>query len=469
MNPFDFSPEERKSTWSFLIDRLEEYYENTGQLRVSPSLNVEEIRSYVSELDFNNPGESMETLEHVLQGMKEYIVHTPHPSYYGLFNPRASFPGILADVITAVFNPQMAAWSHSPYATEAENYSIRELGRKFGYSEHSIDGTFCSGGAEANITAVLTGLTHMFPSIPIKGIRNEIGQPIIYCSAEAHHSIARGVRVSGVGMDNLRSITVDNKQQIIPGELERAIRSDLASGLKPCMIIANAGSTGTGAIDPLEDIAGIAEKYNIWFHADAAYGGAIVVDENMKSLLSGIELADSITVDIHKWFSVPMGAGLFLTRHTGILSETFSIAADYMPKEASDMEIIDPYTHSIQWSRRFIGLKFYLSLAILGWEGLGEMVRKTNVIGEYLKQQLVKNNWRVINSTLMPVACFIDGTKPEDNNRTRNTCAEVVKSGEAWISTYDIGTITTLRACITNYNSGEEEIDKLITLIGKFR
>ncbi len=466
---FDFNKEDRKRLWHLVTDLLEKYYQNTSELPVSPSLDIKEIKSVTDKFDFSMPLKDEEAVKHVIHGLTSYIVHTPHPSYYGLFNPRATFPGILADVITAVFNPQMAAWSHSPFATEVENYCIRKLGEKFGYRTRNIDGTFCTGGAEANLTSVLCALNHHFPDYANAGLRGLKAQPLMYCSAEAHHSVARAGRVAGLGFDAVRTIPADNKQQLIPEILKDQIHADKKNGFAPFMIIANAGSTGTGAMDPLREIAEIAKENDLWFHVDAAYGGAMIVEPSMKHLLAGAEQSDSITIDIHKWFSAPMATSMFITSHRSILSQTFRITADYMPKEAKGMDVEDPFTHSIQWSRRFIGLKFYLSLLMFGWNGLAEMIRSTTRVGNYLKNVLSENNWQIINDTVLPIVCFTDREFKDDKSFVFEICNQVVDSGKAWVSTYKAGDTDTLRACITNYRSGEREINELVDILGDLR
>ncbi|MEN7546992.1 aminotransferase class V-fold PLP-dependent enzyme [Rapidithrix thailandica] len=465
----DFTARERKNIWEFLITRLEEYYENTSRQKVAPALEMQAIRKLVEQHDFQKPLVAREALEHVLKGLSEFTVHTSHPSYFGLFNPRSNFPGILADVITAVFNPQMAAWSHAPFAAEVENYCIKGLGKMFGYEESYIDGTFCTGGAEANLTAVLCALNHHFPQYANEGLRGLEVSPVLYCSAEAHHSVIRAAKVVGLGWDALRPIPVDAMGKMQPDCLEAQLLTDRKNGSEPFMLIANAGSTGTGALDPLQELAQTAKKYGLWYHVDAAYGGALIVEPELKKYLEGIEESDSITIDIHKWFSAPMATSMFITRHPASLHQTFRITADYMPKEASEMKVTDPYTHSLQWSRRFIGLKFYLQLLMVGWEGLAGMVRSVSETGALLKKQLLEHDWELLNDTCLPIVCFTDARFTTDSQFVPALCQEVVNSGKAWISIYTIKKMPALRACITNYTSTEKEVGDLVNLLNKLR
>ena len=455
----DLDNKQRNNLWTTLLESLEGYLDQTESYRVSPVLDLQQIQNYIKQLPLESGVDPSLALEHVITGMERFTVHTPHPSYYGLFNPRANFPSILADTITATFNPQMAAWSHSPFCSEVENHLVRQLAHKFGYGE--ADGVFASGGAEANQTAVLCALNHHFPSYLQSGARGLQNDPVIYCSSEAHHSVLKAARCCGLGAHALREIIVDNSLQMSPEALEKAIDEDLKQGKAPFLVVATAGTTGTGNIDPLNHIADIVDNYGLWLHVDAAYGGALIISDEHRQHLSGIERSHSITFDIHKWLSVPMGCSVFITSDPQILDFTFSTKNEYMPKDAAGMSVKDPFTHSIQWSRRFIGLKLYLSLLTFGWKGFEAMIHHTLDMGDYLRARVQEKGWQIHNQSKLPVVCF---TVPSTSN-TFDISQRVVASGQAWISVYPIRGESTLRACITNYATQTSHLDKLIALI----
>lgn len=466
---FDLNPEQRKTSWNYLIDKLERYYAHTSQFQVAPELKVDEIIGHARNFDFNKTLSPEKALQHVLDGMEKWAVHTPHPSYFGLFNPRANFPSILADLITATLNPQMAAWSHSPFAAEAESYLLQEFGQRFGLPADSIDGVFTSGGAEANLTAVVAALNHSFPDYAHTGLRGLAKEPLLYCTTETHHSIIKSARTSGLGMSAVRPVPVNSVQQMKMEALEEQLKQDIAAGSQPFLLVVTAGATGTGAIDDLKEAKRIADKYKLWLHTDAAYGGAAILETGLKPLLAGIEATDSITFDAHKWLSVPMAAGMFLTRHPQVLDKSFRTTADYMPKEAGQLEITDPFTHSLQWSRRFIGLKVYLSLLFFGWEGYRQVIRHQTEMGNLLKKVLLENGWKMYNHTDLPIACFSDSRFEEDSNFVTGIVQQIVRSGKAWVSVYTIGGLPTIRACITNYATTEKEIMELVELLNHTR
>jgi glutamate/tyrosine decarboxylase-like PLP-dependent enzyme len=235
------------------------------------------------------------------------------------------------------------------------------------------------------------------------------------------------------------------------------------------MIIGTAGTTGTGSIDDLHALALIAKRYSLWFHVDAAWGGAAVLNPDTRQWVSGIEKADSITFDVHKWLSVPMSSSMFITKHREILGKTFRIATDYMPKDAEKLEITDAYTHSIQWSRRFIGLKLYMSMMVFGWKGYSEIIQHHVDMGNLLRSMLQENGWVVINHTPLPLVCFTDEEYKSDPSFAKRICEKVINFGEAWISVYPVNGINTIRACITNYNTSHDDVHALVATVNRVR
>lgn len=466
---FDLSAEQRSQLLGYLVKELEKYYHQTESVRVAPELDLAKIIEAVRSYDLQGAVDGLQALEAVLKGMTDHAVHTPHPMYYGLYNPRANFAGILADLITAVMNPQLAAWSHSPYASEVEKYLIEIFGAYFGYSTDSVDGVFATGGAEANFTALLCALNHAFPQVGEEGVQNLPKSPVIYCSGETHHSIIKGARMAGLGSRSVRLIQVDGGMKMNVNHLVETIEKDRQSGEAPVMVVANAGTTGTGSIDHLERIGGVCREQGIWYHVDAAYGGAIVVNPDFKQWIGGIEMSQSLIFDVHKWFSVPMAASMFITNNPDILHQTFQIHTGYMPGDARTLKITDPFTHSFQWSRRFTGLKLYLSMLIFGVEGYSEVIGTQIETGNKLRKLLTANAWTIVNDSPLPVVCFTDESYSGEPAFVRSICDRIVRAGKAWISVYPLGEREVLRACITNYNTENEHIEKLVKLLGEAR
>lgn len=459
---FDFDLQKRTELINLVVQRVDAYYDNTKKYPTTPNLDIEEIRTFINQSDFNNPANYEVIINHITDGLEKYSVHTPHPKYFGLFNPRSNYAGMLADLITAAYNPQLAAWSHAPFAAEVEAKVINELAMKFGYKPTNSDGVFTTGGAEANLTAILCAINHKYPQFAKEGVFGIPKKPIIFCSEEAHHSIQKAVKVVGLGYESVKSIPVGQDLKLDIEVLKKELDEIDRINHEPLMIIGTAGTTGTGTIDDLRGIGEICQSHKIWFHVDAAYGGACVLSKKLKSNLKGIENSDSITFDAHKWMSVPMGTSVFLTSHSAILGKTFRIATEYMPKEAAEMEIVEPFTHSIQWSRRFNGLKVYLALLLYGWSGYDKTITKQSEVGDLLRHRLIANSWKIMNNTPLPVICFSDEKYESDPNFSQSILNKILSAKKSWISVYPIKGIPSFRACITNYNTSEKEIDELI-------
>ncbi len=460
MLKFDFDTDRRRQLIAHTVRALEDYYQNTKRHQVAPLLDLQEVRSYIRSYA-GSTSDDTSILDHVMHGLSSYAVHTPHPAYFGLFNPRPAFPGILADLMTATFNPQLAAWSHSPFAYEVERYLIAEIGERYGYP--TVDGTFCSGGAEANQTAVLCALNRAFPTYLSSGLRGLDKQPVLYCSADAHHSVAKAARMCGLGIDAVRNIPMDKDLRMNSDALASQVEADIESGFQPFMVVATAGTTGPGAIDPLEEIGALAARHDLWYHVDGAFGGALALHPDGVTLLKGIALSDSVTFDIHKWLAAPMGTSTFITRHQDILSSTFRITAEYMPKDGAGIDAEDPYTHSIQWSRRSLGLRMYMSLLFFGWDGYASLIEHHMEMGRQLEALLLDHGWSIENRTALPITCFRDDSLSAE--AVDYIVQHVNHSGKAWISQYPIHGEPCIRACITNYATSSVELQELVALL----
>ncbi len=456
---------QRDLLWKQLIERIERYLETIDQEPVSQPTTGEEIRQQLAPFDFGEEVAPKDALDFIADLLMRTQVHTSHRSYYGLFNPNPTTVSIAADALVAAFNPQLAAWSHSPAACEIEQHSLRALGSRFGYHPATLAGSFTSGGAEANHTGVLSALVAKFPEFSEHGVAAIEGRPVFYVTRESHHSLVKAARACGLGTTAVREVPLSNDFTMDPRALSDLVSQDRAGGHRPFLVVATMGTTNAGLIDPIDDLVEIAAEENMWLHADAAWGGGAALVPELRPHLGAIERADSITFDAHKWLSVPMGAGIFLTRHTDILRRAFSIHTDYMPTVGSD--VIDPFTSSMQWSRRFIGLKVFLSLLVAGWEGYAQAIRHQTEMGEVLRRKLTDHGWQVVNRTPLPTVCWTDGENADNSlARLEAICSRIVNSGKAWISTTKLGgQVPVLRATITNYRTDESDIERLMATL----
>jgi len=425
---------------------------------IVPTVTPHEIRGHLaSRYDFANPLSLDEVGADVERMLQTWQVQVTHPRYFGLFNPSVTPASIIGDALAAMYNPQLATWRTSPAANEIERHTLAWLAGKFGLPADTA-ANFTSGGAEANLSAVTVALTRAFPDYGDHGLWRLSASPTMYVTGEAHHSFNKIAHLTGLGRRAVRTVATDRELKMDLADLARRVTEDRRAGCAPFMVVGTAGTTAAGAIDPLPDLARFCRSQGLWFHVDAAWGGAAVISPSLRGHLAGIDAADSITCDAHKWFSVPMAAGMFFCRHPDTVAEAFRAETSYMPGKTAG-PVVDPYTTSVQWSRRFIGLKLFLALAHHGESGYVEMIEHQARMGGVLRESLERAGWRVVNSTPLPLVCFT-----RDGLDTGKFLAALYQRQIAWMSEVRLGGdgVPVLRACITSFRTTESDIEWVV-------
>jgi glutamate/tyrosine decarboxylase-like PLP-dependent enzyme len=428
--------------------------------RVLEEVSPAEVRERLAaSYDFEHPIELDGLRAEVGELLNRWTVDVTHPAYFGLFNPQVDPAGIVADTLVALYNPQLAAWSHAAAANEIERLTLDHLGSLLWPESESTIASFTSGGAEANLSAVIVALSHQFPEFGNRGARALPGAPRMYASEESHHSLLKIAHFTGIGREALQLVPTGSDLRLDAGALERAIGRDLAAGALPFLVVGTAGTTSAGVIDPLPALAGICERHGMWLHVDAAWGGTACISPRLRDSLAGIEAADSVTWDAHKWLSVPMGAGMFFCRHPEAVGRAFRASTGYMPGDTTGA--VDPYSTTAQWSRRFTGLKVFMTLARLGRQRLVERIERQAEMGDLLRAGLEQDGWEIVNRTPLPVVCFQrpELAGPESYDALVKFLYE---RGRVWISVVALpGIGPALRACITSYETGRAELELL--------
>ena len=442
------------------FEQLQEEFERVqADLAVGPILptvTVDEIRSYLTK-QYLFQGEL--PLDDVVQDaermLRTWQVQVTHPRYLGLFNPAVTLPSVIAETLVAMYNPQLANWRTSPAGNEIERHTLGWLASKFGLPADAI-ATFTSGGSEANQSAVAVALSHLFPEYGENGLCSLSASPSLYLTNEAHHGFNKIAHLTGIGRRAVRPVNTDRRLKLDLESLRRQVRQDRKDGWAPFLVVGSAGTTATGVIDPLLEIAQFCREERLWFHVDAAWGGAAILSPELKENLAGIEHADSITCDAHKWLSVPMGCGMFFCRHRESVARAFHSDVTYVSGKQSG-PVFDPLTNSMQWSRRFIGLKLFLALANLGESGYASMIEQQANLGNVLRQALTASNWQIVNDTPLPVVCFT-----RDHLDPAAFLAAMHKRQITWMSEARINGAPVLRACITNFRTTEADIYQIV-------
>ena len=451
------SLEERSRIDVWIGRQLEQALARVREGRVTPCIDMAAFERELGTLDFETPRPLEELVRWSIERLEHGIVQMSNPRYFGLFNPGPNFPAQCADRIVSAFNPQLASSASSPVPVALETHLIRAVARRAGLAE-SASGHFATGGSEANYTALICALTAAHPGFARDGARAFPGAPCFYTSRECHIAWLKIAHQAGIGRGALRLVETDGCGRMDARALARRVAADRAAGTVPVMVVATAGTTGGGMIDPLHACADIALHGGMWYHVDAAWGGAALASERLRGLLSGIERADSITIDAHKWLATTMGCAMYITSRGPVLSEAFHASTSFMP---SSVASLDPYLNTVQWSRRFLGLRLFLALGAAGWSGLGAHVERSVAVIERVRERLLARGWSVVNDSALAV---LDALPPGTAD-IRALVRQVVASGRAWVAPASFEGRDVVRICATHGETSEDDVEELLAAL----
>ncbi|GAA3074332.1 pyridoxal phosphate-dependent decarboxylase family protein [Streptosporangium carneum] len=470
--PLDVGEEEGARLLTAAADLVVRHAKEVAEGPVAPQESgTAWLREWLAGQDFEAARAPAEALPEVMEALRRWGVHTTHPRYFGLFNPTPTWWGVAGELVAAGVNPQLAAYSHAPAAVEMERHVLRFMAGRLGLPA-TTEGAFTVGGAEANLTAVVVAMTREFTTYARSGLSGLPGRPVLYASAESHLAWLKIAHMTGLGRDAVRLVPSDAAHRMDTARLREMRAADVAAGLHPFLLVGTAGTTAGGALDPLRELAARAREWRLHFHVDAAWAGAVALSDTLRPLLAGVELADSVTVDAHKWLSAPMGAGMFLTPHPAALSQSFHATTSYMPAETEDAP--DPYATSVQWSRRFAGLKVFLALAVAGRPAYAAQLERDVRLGELLAHRLAEDGWSRVNDTPLPVVC-VAAPEAETEGHERSAAwhaavaDHVVRSGAAWLSTVRLAGRPAIRLCVTSHRTGPADLEAVVSALAEAR
>jgi aromatic-L-amino-acid decarboxylase len=358
-----------------VADMLADYAQNVGHYPVVPKVSPGAVRASLPA----QPPPKPEPLDRVLQDYERLIVpnttHWNHPGFLAYFAITGSGPGILGEALAAGLNVNAMLWRTGPAATELEELVCDWLRQMIGLSP-AFRGHINDTASMASLLAIAAGRQRARDlQIRERGMAGRADLPIltVYASQQAHSSIDKAVITLGLGLDNLRRIRVDDEYCLDPQALQAAIRADRAAGYRPICVVATAGTTSTTSIDPLRPIAEICRREDVWLHVDAAYAGAAAVCPEYRSLMDGLEAADSIVLNPHKWLFTPIDCSVMLVRDNETLKEAFSVVPEYL--RTADADVTNLMDYGVQLGRRFRALKLWMVVRAFGVQGLQERIR----------------------------------------------------------------------------------------------
>ena len=460
---FDLDSQTRRALGYQLIDVVDSFFASLPDRPVQRSAKDRIYPSHESLLPESGE-DPTKVLGEVCHELIDNGFHIPSAHYLGMMNPTPTYMAFLAESLVAALNPQLATVARSPLASRIEAETVRWIGALVGWPA-AFSGTFTTGGNEANFSALAMALTHRFPEVTEKGVASIGAPPVFYASAEAHHSLEKSAGVLGLGRQALRRIPVNERLQINVGELEAAIEKDVAAGNKPFCVVATAGTTSSGAIDELPAIAKICQRHKLWFHVDGAYGAAVLFSRQHRDLVQGIEQADSVTLDPHKWLAMPFSAGLILTQHPEELSHTFSMPCPYLQKSSAAI-LPDNLSISAQWSRRMNSLKLWLTLRVHGRQAYEQLIDRQMMLAKGFAEWVVASeHFELAAPQVLPILNLrVKGPRSSAAELQAWHSAiieEVNRDGQRWISSAMVNGQSVIRTMIISYLSQERHLQSL--------
>jgi aromatic-L-amino-acid decarboxylase len=459
---FDLDYATRGQLGHKLIDRLNDYFSSLESRAVQ--LPAEERKlTYVSQ-PVPETGEDPEVVfEQIFRELCDRGFHITSANYLGLMNPTPTFVSVLAEMVVASINPQLASVERSASASLIEKQTIDWIGQLLGWKP-PFGGVFTTGGSEANSSAMNLALARLCPDAIQQGLRSMSGSAVLYASQESHHSLDKAAGMLGFGRHALRRIAVTKGLQMDLVQLEKTIRSDIHEGNIPFCVVGTAGTTNTGAIDDLSGLAEIANRFGLWFHVDGAYGAAVIFSRRHRELVRGIELADSVSIDPHKWLAVPFAAGILLTHQPNLMRKTFSVSAPYLrdsPQEAME----DQYQTSSQWSRRMNSLKLWATLRVHGRQSYEVMIDNQISLAAAMAHWLRESGlFELCAPQMLSAVAFrvkLSASEEEVEAANRAVVEDVNHSGERWISLTTVAGRSAIRTMVISYLTTERHLQGL--------
>jgi aromatic-L-amino-acid decarboxylase len=472
----DISPEEFRNLGYRVVDHIADFLSSLPNRAVASDEPARVIRRLI-EIPFPEQGTSAkELLEHAIQLLANHSTFNSHPRFWGYITGAPAPIGALGDLIASALNPNLGKWILSPMGTEIEGQTVRWIAQMLGYSPE-CGGLLVSGGSAANFIGVLTAMRAKANwNIRVSGIAaNKAERLRLYTSCETHLWVQKAADLFGLGTDAIRWIRTDDAFRLDPEALRQSINDDIRNGDRPFLVIGTAGTTATGAVDPLKAMAAISREYGCWFHVDGAYGGFAAILPSAHPDLRAIAEADSIAVDPHKWLYAPLEAGCALVRNANLLRDTFSYRPQYYHLVEDPLDnAINYFEYGLQNARGFRALKVWLCLRQAGLEGyrrmIGDNIASARALYDLVKryEELEALTSSLSVTTFRYVPHDLKGSneaEPYLNQLNSELLTRLQRSGKVFLSNAVVRGKFALRTCIVNFRTSLEDIKILPDLV----
>ena len=427
----------------------------------APRSNLENSAEIVRSLREPSPekGTDFESLLYFFMNKVIPVsINTPHPAYLGYIPGGGLYPSAIADFLGAVTNRFTGAWFAAPAAARLEANVLEWFAQWIGYPE-SARGILTSGGSLANFSGVVAARKHL--------LGDDISRGILYASNQTHHSVMKVAFLAGIPERNIRLLDVDKNFRAIPDEFEKAIKKDEKNGMKPFFLVGNAGTTNTGAVDPLSELADIATKYGLWYHIDAAYGGFFNICEEGKKILRGLERSDSIVLDPHKGLFVPYGSGSLLVKDGELLRRAHILTAEYLQDHTTPEGEFNASEYSPELSRSYRGLRVWLPLKLFGVKAFRENLAEKLHLTKWMYQRFLEEPGFecVAVPDLSVIAFRYHPQKGNVDTFNRQLLEKIVKSQNLFLSSTLLDGEFVIRVCILSFRTHQPEVEEAFEII----
>ncbi|MEZ5015418.1 MAG: aminotransferase class V-fold PLP-dependent enzyme [Flavipsychrobacter sp.] len=411
--------------------------------------------------DFNSSTGIKKVVDLLEQHMEHPGINTASGGHLGYIPGGGLYAAAIGDYLADVTNKYAGVFYASPGAVRIENSLIEWTGKLVGY-EQGFGGNLTSGGSIANLIAVTTARD-------AKGIKaKDFHRTVIYTTQQAHHCVDKAIIIAGLRECVVRQVPMDKAYRMDVAALQEQINIDVNMGLQPFMVIANAGSTDVGAIDPLMAISEAARKNNLWFHVDGAYGGYFLLLEEQKAKMDGIQYADSIVLDPHKGMFLPYGTGIVLIKEMQHLKNAFAYEANYMQDTNGYDSQLSPAEVSPELSKHFRGLRMWLPLKLYGEQAFKDCLQEKVLLTKYFCQRVQEIGFELCNDPELTVVTYRYVPKAGDVNEFNKKLLELMhKDGRVFISSTNVGGKYVLRFACLSFRTHVEHVDVLIDMLEK--
>ena len=463
------SHDEIRALGAAALDRVADYYAGLRDRPLLVPTTSADLRPLLDEPLPQAPAPFDALLDDLENTVFRYSRHNAHPRMFGYVASPGTPITAIGSLVESALNVNVTAWRSAPSAAELERVVVNWLKEILGFPKDSI-GLFTSGGSMANFAGLAAARSAKAPVNVVRDGLHAAGPMTVYVSEEAHFSIEKAAAMLGIGEANVRHVRTDERFRLDLAHLESLVAADRAAGLRPFCVVASAGTTATGAIDPIAAITDFARHNGLWLHVDAAYGGPAALVPEIRARFAGIDSADSIALDPHKWLYLPMGCGCILYRDPAAARAAFAHSAEYTRTLGLERdEAFAFWDYGPELSRPFRALGLWLLLKFAGARRLAEAIADNIACAKYFETLVQSSDdFEMLAPVELSIFCFRHKTRKGDPNAlNERLLIALQRAGSSYLSNASIRGQFALRGCVLNYRTTAQDMDRLLEDVRK--